>query len=56
MDVLVDIAIAFLDPVLELFGLRAEKSTCERKRQIRGLAILFAVCVAAAYIGVRWFR
>lgn len=55
MSVIVDVAVAFIEPMLEALGVDSKDIPCERKRQIWTVTICVVLLAVAGISGTRWF-
>ena len=56
MSILVDVAVAFIEPALELLGVDSKNTTCATKRRIWTGVIATVAVAVAIYVGIRWYR
>ena len=56
MTVIVDVAIAFIEPLLEALGVDSKKTPCATKRKIWAAVITAVTVVVATFVEVRWYK
>lgn len=56
MSLVVDVAIAFIEPLLEALGVDSKRTPCATKRQIWTVVITVVTITVAVYVGVRWYK